>query len=52
MIKISTNKKLIDPDGWDFSPEEIDYLLEEHDGETYVYSEGRLFETACEKEEV
>lgn len=30
--------------GWDFPIEELDYLLEEHDGEAFVLWDGRLYE--------
>lgn len=38
MIRILTDTKLIDLDGWDFPLDEIDYLSEEHDGEVFVIS--------------
>ena len=32
------------PCGWDYPLEEIDYLLDEHDGETFVLIGDRLYE--------
>lgn len=43
-IVIINDKNRIAPDGWDFPLEELDYLLEEHDGETFVLKDGRLHE--------
>lgn len=43
MIKISKDG-CIKPDGWDFPIEEMSYLLEEHDGESFVLKDGRLYE--------
>lgn len=48
MIKIIKDESKIREDAWDYPIEEIDYLLEERDGETFVYRDGRLFETECE----
>ena len=31
-------------DGWDFPIEELEYLLDEHDGEAFVFYDGRLYE--------
>lgn len=31
-------------DGWDFPIEELDYLLEEHDEESFVLIDNRLYE--------
>lgn len=31
-------------DAWDFPIEELDYLMEEHDGETFVLIKNRLVE--------
>ena len=45
MITITLDTKLISEEAWDYPVEEIGYLLEEHDGETFVYNNGRLFET-------
>lgn len=36
-------------DGWDFPIEELPYLLDEHDGETFIYSNGRLYEAEEER---
>lgn len=33
-----------DEKGWDFSIEELDYLLEEHNGETFLLQHNRLYE--------
>lgn len=38
------NEGIIEEDSWDFPIEELDYLLEEHDGETFVLKDGRLYE--------
>ena len=48
MIKLISDKKYIDPEGWDFPFEELDYLMEEHDDETFVIKDDRLFETFTE----
>lgn len=45
MIIISTNENLIDKNGWDYPVEEIDYLIAEHSGKTFVLKNGRLYET-------
>lgn len=45
MIIISADEKLIDANGWNFPVEEIDYLLAEHNGETFVLKNDRLYET-------
>ncbi len=45
MIKICTMEEtLIKEDAWDFTIEELDYLLKEHSGETFVLMEDRLWE--------
>lgn len=51
MIKIISIKELatnckytIGFDAWDFPIEELDYLMEEHNGETFVLIRGRLVE--------
>lgn len=45
MIKICTMEEtLIKEDAWDFTIEELDYLLREHSGETFVLMEDRLWE--------
>ena len=36
-------------DAWDFSVDEIDYLCEEHGGESFVFKDGRLWEKKCEE---
>lgn len=36
------------PHGWDYPLEEVGYLLEEHDGETFVLIDDRLYETVQE----
>ena len=43
-ITIIDDENKIDEDGWDFPLEEIPYLLADHDGETFVYKNGRLYE--------
>ena len=35
---------LIKTDAWDFSLEELPYLLEEHDGESFVLLDNSLWE--------
>lgn len=47
-IRITTQTKYIDPEGWDYPLEELDYLLEEHWGETFCLKDGRLYE--CDDE--
>ena len=45
MIKIcDMGETLIKTDAWDFSIDELEYLLEEHKGETFVLVEDRLWE--------
>lgn len=44
-ITIVDNQRFIADDAWDFPLEELEYLLEEHDGETFVLHNGRLYET-------
>ena len=48
-ITIAKDERLIKEDAWDFPIEEIPYLLEEHNGETFVFKEGRLVEAEEEK---
>lgn len=43
-ITITTDASLIQYGGWDFPIEELAYLVEEHDGETFVLTNGRLYE--------
>lgn len=43
-ITITDDVTKIVEDGWDFPIEELDYLLEEHDGETFALKDGRLWE--------
>ena len=43
-ITITKDESLTKEDAWDFPLEEIPYLLEEHDGESFVLKEGRLVE--------
>lgn len=43
-ITITTDKSKIERYGWDFPIEELEYLVEEHDGETFVLMNGRLYE--------
>ena len=33
-----------DDEGWDFPIEELDYLLEEHNGEVFLLQNDRLYE--------
>lgn len=35
---------LIRSEAWDYPVEELDYLMEEHDGEAFVLLDGRLWE--------
>ena len=45
MLRIyKDDETLIKTEGWDFSFEELPYLLEEHDGEPFVLMEDRLWE--------
>lgn len=47
MIKIYTFEEVdgnIAEDSWDFPFEEIDYLLKEHNGESFTILDGRLWE--------
>lgn len=48
-ITITENTNLIDEQGWDFPVEEIDYLLEEHEGETFALKDERLWECDPDK---
>ena len=43
-ITIIDDWSKIKTDGWDFPLDEVPYLLAEHDGETFVYKNGRLYE--------
>ena len=45
MLIITNDINRIDKDGWSYPIEELDYLLEEHRGETFVLLDGRLYET-------
>ena len=45
MIHIITETAKICWAAWDYPVEELDYLLEEHDGETFVLYNNRLWET-------
>ena len=46
MLKIyAPNETLIKTDARDFSINELPYLLEEHDGETFVLLDDRLWES-------
>ena len=49
-ITIKENTNLIDEQGWDFPITEIDYLLEEHEGETFALKDDRLWECDPDKE--
>lgn len=51
MIRIISMKELAEStkytigfDAWDFPIEELDYLIENHKGETFVLDNGRLTE--------
>ena len=50
MIKIIDKEEynngsyIIDDEGWDFPIEELDYLLEEHNGEVFLLQNDRLYE--------
>ncbi len=45
MLKIyAPNETLIKTDAWDFSIDELPYLLEEHDGESFVLLDSRIWE--------
>ena len=44
MISITTNTDLIADNAWDYPIEELDYLLEEYDGQTFVLVGERLWE--------
>ena len=47
MIQITTidDKRFrVTEDGWDFPINELGYLLEEHDGETFILYGWRLYE--------
>ena len=48
-ITITENTNLIDEQGWDFPVEEIDYLLDEHAGETFALKDKRLWECDPDK---
>lgn len=43
-IIIVDNPMLIPEDAWDFPLDELEYLIDEHDGETFVVFNGRLYE--------
>lgn len=43
-ITIIDDESKIAEDAWDFPLTEIPYLLGDHDGETFVYKDGRLYE--------
>lgn len=42
---VITDNGNVASEGWDFPLEEIDYLLEEHNGEVFILKNGRLWET-------
>ena len=45
MLRIyAPSETLIRTDAWDFTLEELSYLLEEHDGESFVLTDNRLWE--------
>ncbi len=45
MLRIyAPSETLIRTDAWDFTLEELSYLLEEHDGESFVLTDDRLWE--------
>ena len=44
MIRITTNTDLIADNAWDYPLDELGYLCEEHDGETFVLLGERLYE--------
>ena len=48
MINIILDITLIDPTGWDYPLEEIPYLIETHNGATFVYYNNRLYEAIVE----
>lgn len=53
MIKIYTKNEIKDVekyivDSWDFPIEELDYLLEEHNEESFVLINNRLYEIELE----
>lgn len=53
MIKIYTKNEIKDVekyivDNWDFPIEELDYLLEEHNEESFVLINNRLYEIELE----
>lgn len=43
-ITITSDASRIQYGGWDYPIEELEYLLEEHDGEAFVLMNGRLYE--------
>lgn len=50
VIHIINDETQINPDGWDYPVDELDYLIEDHPGETFVLAkdedgEYRLWET-------
>lgn len=44
VITITSDASRIQYGGWDYPIEELEYLLEEHDGESFVLMDGRLYE--------
>lgn len=44
-ITIITDVEQISYYGWDYPLDELEYLANEHDGETFVICRNRLFET-------
>lgn len=44
-IMIIDDVSKINAFGWDYPLEELEYLVREHDGETFVICNNRLFET-------
>jgi hypothetical protein len=53
MIKITNNPRFIPEDDWNywsFPIEELDYVLEEHEGQTFCLKDGRLYE--CDEEAI
>lgn len=52
MIKLIADTTHIDPEGWDFPFEELDYLMEVHDDETFVIKDDRLYEADVDADEL
>lgn len=50
MIHITNDVSKVDRDGWDYPLKELDYLIEEHDGETFVLIGNRLHEAIKEEQ--